>query len=61
MLFRSKVTLTYFRPDKRKDGGTCVTITGRLKKFDEYGGELLLLGGERILIENILSVQVAEA
>lgn len=56
-----KVTLTYFQPDKRKAGGVCVTITGRLKKFDEYEGELLLLGGERILIENILSVQAAEA
>ena len=35
-----KVTLTYFQPDKRKTGGACVTITGRLKKFDEYEGEL---------------------
>ena len=56
-----KITLTYFQPDKRKAGGACVTVTGRLKKFDEYEGELLLLGGERILIENILSVQAAEA
>lgn len=56
-----KVTLTYFQPDKRKAGGVCVTITGRLKKFDEYEGELLLLGGEHILIENILSIQAAEA
>jgi len=52
-----KVTLTYFRPDKRKAGGVYLTVTGQLKKIDDYEGALILMGGERILIEDILEIQ----
>ena len=51
------VTLTYFQPDKRKTGGAYVTTTGQLKKIDDYAGVLLLMGGERIVIEDILDIQ----
>ena len=52
-----KVTLTYFRPDKKKTGGAYLTVTGQLKKIDDYEGALILMGGERILIEDILEIQ----
>ena len=52
-----KVTLTYFRPDKKKAGGAYLTVTGQLKKIDDYEGALILMGGERILIEDILEIQ----
>ncbi len=52
-----EVTLTYFQPDKRKSGGAYVTIAGRLKKIDDVEGALLLVGGERILIEDIVEIQ----
>lgn len=52
-----QVTLTYFQPDQKKAGGTYVTVTGRLKKIDDYKGTLILAGGARILIENILSIE----
>lgn len=51
-----KVTLTYFRPDKKKAGGAYIHITGQLKKIDDYDGALILMGGERILIEDILEI-----
>ena len=51
------VTLTYFQPDKKKAGGTYVTTTGQLKKIDEHAGALILMGGERIVIEDILEIQ----
>ena len=51
-----KVTLTYFRPDKKKAGGAYLTVTGQLKKIDDYEGTLILMGGERILIEDILEI-----
>lgn len=51
------VTLTYFRPDKRKIGGAYITATGRLKKIDDFAGILTLVGGERILIEDILEIR----
>ena len=52
-----QVTLTCFRPDKKKAGGTYVTVTGQLKKIDDYEGVLILAGGERIIIEDIVTIQ----
>lgn len=54
-----QVTLTYFRPDKRKAGGAYVTTAGHLKKIDDFEGILILMGGERISIEDILEIQQA--
>jgi len=51
-----RVTLTYFQPDKKKAGGAYVTLTGQLKKIDDFEGTLILVGGKRILIENILDI-----
>lgn len=55
-----QVTLTWFRPDKKKTGGAYVTTTGQLKKIDDFAGVLILLGGERIVIEDILDIQITE-
>lgn len=37
-----KVTVTYFRPDEKKSGGTYVTVTGYVKKIDTYRHELVM-------------------
>lgn len=55
---RPLVTVTWFQPDKRKTGGAYVTTTGQIKKIDDFEGALILLGGERILIEDILDIQL---
>ena len=52
-----KVTLTYFQPDKNKTGGAYVRVTGQLKQIDDLEGALILIGGERILIEDIVGIQ----
>ena len=52
-----QVILTYFQPDKRKAGGAYVTASGRLKKIDDLAGVLILTGGERIVIEDIVDIQ----
>lgn len=51
------VTVTYFQPDKKKAGGEYITTTGQLKRIDHLEGVLLLQGGERIVIEDILDIQ----
>ena len=51
------VTVVYFQPDKKKAGGEYVTTTGQLKKIDDYEGVLILAGGERVVIEDILDIQ----
>lgn len=55
-----QVTLTWFQPDKRKAGGAYVIITGQLKKIDDFEGALIFTSGERIMIEDILDIQVTE-
>ena len=53
-----QVTLTWFQPDKKKAGGAYITTTGQLKKIDDFAGVLILLSGERSLIEDILDIQL---
>lgn len=52
-----KVTITYFVPDERKDGGKYVSITGSVKKIDTYAKQILLVNKSKISIENILSIE----
>ena len=54
---RPQVTLTCFRPDKKKSGGAYVTTTGQLKKIDDFEGALILASGERIVIEDIIEIR----
>lgn len=51
-----EITVTYFRQEKRKAGGEYLTVTGRLKKLDEYGRALTLLSGERIPFDDIFDI-----
>lgn len=55
---RPRVTLTYFRPDKKKAGGAFVSVTSQIKKIDDFEGALVLMGGERISVENIVDIQI---
>ena len=40
-----EVTVTYFLPDGRKEGGEYATLTGRLKRLDRWSGSLCLRRG----------------
>ena len=50
------VTVTFFEPDGRKSGGAYRTVTGNVKKLDEYGGQMVLTDGTVIPLERILSI-----
>lgn len=52
-----QVTVTWFRPDEKKEGGAYVTTTGTLKKVDEYERTLLLTNGLRIPLDDILELE----
>lgn len=47
------VTVTWFRPDTRKSGGSYPTISGNLKKIDVFRGLLLLTDDTSIPLEDI--------
>lgn len=51
------VTLTYFQPDERKNGGAYVTISGRVKKIDEYAAAVVFTDGVVIEFRQICKIE----
>lgn len=43
-----EVTITYFIPDEKKNGGAYCTTAGNIKKIDEYSQTILLADDARI-------------
>ena len=56
----TKVSITYFRPDRHKSGGAYVTVTGEVAHFDEVKKEISLIGGYPIGINDIIDVHIKE-
>lgn len=52
-----EVSVTWFQPDERKDGGAYATVTGRLKKIDETERTLTLLVGTSIPLEDVVGLE----
>ena len=52
-----EVTITYFEPDKKKSGGAYVSITGTVKRIDEYEHLVILTDGKKIRIEDIYALE----
>ena len=52
-----EITVTYFEPDEKKNGGAYVTITGFAKKIDDMSKLLLLQDGKAIPIKDIQLLQ----
>lgn len=50
------VTITYFQPDAKKQGGTYLTASGEVKRIDGAAREIVLTDGRRIPIDDILEV-----
>lgn len=56
ILARPIVTFTYFVPDLHKDGGKYVTVTGVVRRIDEYKQVVILEDKTRIPINQIVSI-----
>lgn len=54
---RPEITVTWFRPDERKEGGAYITTTGRLKKLDEAERILILTDDTRIPLDAVVSLE----
>ena len=52
-----EVTITYFEPDKKKSGGAYITITGIVKRIDEYEHLVIMKDGAKIFIDSIYDLQ----
>jgi len=51
-----EITVTYFVPDKRKNGGKYITVTGRIIKIDNYKQMIILEKGIYIPISEIIDI-----
>lgn len=51
-----EISVTYFCPDEKKEGGKYVTVTKTLRKINEMERTLLMEDGMQIRIEDILEV-----
>ena len=51
-----EVTIQYFQKDKRKEGGTYITVTNIIKKFDYYHQTIVLMNGTIIRFDDIVAL-----
>ncbi len=50
------VTITFFQPDERKEGGSYRTVTGQIRKIDMYKRKVFLKNGMEIELEKIVEI-----
>ena len=54
---RPEITLIYFQPDARKEGGAYVSVTGILKKIDYISRTLILEDGTSVPMEEVRELE----
>jgi hypothetical protein len=50
------LSITYFLTDEKKSGGSYVTVTGCVKKIDEYEHVVFMQDAKKIPIDDILEI-----
>ena len=53
------VSITYFQPDARKEGGAYVQISGAVRRIDEHRRVLVMADGEEILLDLVRALVLA--
>ena len=51
-----QISITYFRPDERKTGGSYVTVSGTIKMVDEYARTVVMTDQTVIPMEHIREI-----
>ena len=51
-----QVSITYFVPDERKEGGTYITVSERIRKIKEHEQVIILENGTEISICEIIEI-----
>jgi len=51
---RPAVTITYFVPDSKKEGGKYVSVSGCVKKIDEYEQTVTMTDGKKIPLPEVI-------
>lgn len=51
-----EITITYFKPDERKDGGAYLPVTGSVKKIDAYEKCIVMMDKQKVPIDEIIEI-----
>ena len=54
---RPEITIPYFVPDEKKSGGAYISISGRMKRVDEYARQFVLTDGKKIPLDDIIDIR----
>ena len=54
---KPEISVVYFEPDKRKDGGEYLTVTGTASRVDENLGCLIMSDGRKISVDFIREIK----
>ena len=52
-----EIKITYFEPDKKKSGGAYISVTGTVKRIDEYERIVIMSDGKKIRIDEIFGLE----
>ena len=55
-----QVGITYFLPDDRKSGGEYVTITGNVRRVDDFNREIVFTDGLTVKIDDVWNIRICE-
>ena len=55
---RPLVTVTYFQPDERKDGGEYVNYTGHFRFFEETERNLKFVEGKELFLDDVFHIEM---
>ncbi len=57
MEMQPKITVTYFMPDKKKEGGVYVAHTGKAKKIHEDKRLLVMVDGVEVFLDEVIGLE----
>ena len=52
------VEIIYFVPDERKSGGEYVTVTGDVRRVDDYNREIVFTNGLTVKIDDVWNIRI---
>lgn len=55
---KPEISVTFFRQDARKAGGAYVTVTGRIRKIDQYEKNLVMEDGTKISMKEVAELYI---
>lgn len=52
-----EITITFFEPDEKKSGGSYISVTGCVKKIDNYERCVIMQDKQKIAIDEIIQIE----